>query len=102
MALVIVHFTESLRGIRAVHAFRRQPRNDEIFGQLSEGYRTTMSRSFQPARHLLAGDRARRQPHDCGGAPVRRVRVIDHDMQVGVLAAFVSVSTAVPSSRWQR
>ena len=47
MALVIVHFTESLRGIRAVHAFRRQPRNDEIFGQLSEGYRAAMSRSFQ-------------------------------------------------------
>ena len=47
MALVIVQFTESLRGIRAVHAFRRQPRNDEIFGELSEGYRTSMSRSFQ-------------------------------------------------------
>ena len=47
MALVIVHFTESLRGIRAVHAFRRQPRNDEIFGHLSEGYRTAMTRSFQ-------------------------------------------------------
>ena len=47
MALVIVHFTESLRGIRAVHAFRRQPRNDEIFGELSEHYRMAMSRSFQ-------------------------------------------------------
>ncbi len=33
IALVIVQFTESLRGIRAVHAFRRHTRNDEIFGQ---------------------------------------------------------------------
>ena len=47
MALVIVQFTESLRGIRAVHAFRRQERNDEIFQELSEGYRITMTRSFQ-------------------------------------------------------
>ncbi len=89
MALVIVHFTESLRGIRAVHAFRRQPRNDEIFGQLSEGYRTAMSRSFQllgiywPGI-VLVGNLTTAAVLLYGG-----VRVIDHDMQVGVLAAFV-------------
>jgi ATP-binding cassette subfamily B protein len=89
MALVIVHFTESLRGIRAVHAFRRQPRNDEIFGHLSEGYRTAMSRSFQllgiywPGI-VLVGNLTTAAVLLYGG-----VRVIDHDMQVGVLAAFV-------------
>ena len=31
VALVIVHFVESLGGIRAVQAFRREPRNQEIF-----------------------------------------------------------------------
>jgi ABC-type multidrug transport system fused ATPase/permease subunit len=31
IALVIVHYTESLAGIRAVQAFRREPRNQEIF-----------------------------------------------------------------------
>ncbi|MGD0592398.1 MAG: ABC transporter ATP-binding protein [Acidimicrobiales bacterium] len=89
IALVIVHFTESLRGIRAVHAFRRQPRNDEIFGHLSERYRTAMSRSFQllgiywPGI-VLVGNLTTAAVLLYGG-----VRVIDHDMQVGVLAAFV-------------
>jgi ATP-binding cassette subfamily B protein len=89
VALVIVHFTESLRGIRAVHAFRRQPRNDEIFGDLSENYRMTMSRSFQllgiywPGI-VLVGNVTTAAVLLYGG-----VRVIDHQMEVGVLAAFV-------------
>jgi len=89
MALVIVHFTESLRGIRAVHAFRRQPRNDEIFGHLSERYRAAMSRSFQllgiywPGI-VLVGNLTTAAVLLYGG-----VRVIDHEMEVGVLAAFV-------------
>ncbi len=89
MALVIVQFTESLRGIRAVHAFRRQARNDDIFGQLSEGYRTSMSRSFQllgvywPGI-VLVGNLTTAAVLLYGG-----IRVIDGDMKVGVLAAFV-------------
>ncbi len=89
MAMVIVHFTESLRGIRAVHAFRRQDRNDEIFGQLSEGYRSAMSRSFQllgiywPGI-VLVGNVTTAAVLLYGG-----MRVIDGDMKVGVLAAFV-------------
>lgn len=89
MALVIVHFTESLRGIRAVHAFRRQPRNDEIFGHLSERYRAAMSRSFQllgiywPGI-VLVGNLTTAAVLLYGG-----LRVIDHQMEVGVLAAFV-------------
>jgi ABC-type multidrug transport system fused ATPase/permease subunit len=47
IALVIVHFTESLRGIRAVQAFRREPRNDEIFHDLDDRYRRTTKQSFQ-------------------------------------------------------
>ncbi len=89
IALVIVHFTESSRGIRAVHAFRRQPRNDEIFGQLSEGYRAAMTRSFQllgiywPGIVLIGNlTTAAVLLYGCS-------RVIDHQMQVGVLAAFV-------------
>src|SRR5690606_6140561 len=31
VALVIVHFVESMPGMRAVQAFRREPRNQEIF-----------------------------------------------------------------------
>ncbi|MEV8631719.1 ABC transporter ATP-binding protein [Streptosporangium sp. NPDC051023] len=39
VALLIVHFVESMTGIRAVQAFRRQPRNQEIFSQLNADYR---------------------------------------------------------------
>jgi ATP-binding cassette, subfamily B, bacterial len=89
MALVIVHFTESLRGIRAVHAFRREGRNDEIFGQLSEGYRKAMTRSFQLLGTywpgiILVGNVTTAAVLLYGGW-----RVIDGQMEVGVLAAFV-------------
>jgi ATP-binding cassette subfamily B protein len=40
VALVIVHFVESLGGIQAVHAFRREPRNQEIFDHLDDRYRS--------------------------------------------------------------
>ncbi len=33
-AKVIVHFVETMTGIRAVKAFRKEPRNDEEFGKL--------------------------------------------------------------------
>ncbi len=36
---MIVHFVESLGGIQAVHAFRREPRNQEIFEHLDDRYR---------------------------------------------------------------
>ena len=39
IALVIVHFTESLSGIRAVQAFRRQSRNQAIFDDLDDRFR---------------------------------------------------------------
>ncbi|MER7209707.1 ABC transporter ATP-binding protein [Streptosporangium sp. NPDC000239] len=39
VALLIVHFVESMAGVRAVQAFRREPRNQEIFGRLNVDYR---------------------------------------------------------------
>jgi ABC-type multidrug transport system fused ATPase/permease subunit len=50
VALVIVHFVESLGGIRAVQAFRREPRNQEIFEAVNENYRVANLR----ASRLLA------------------------------------------------
>src|SRR5437899_3153577 len=35
IAQVIVQFVETMTGIRAVQAFRRERRNDEIFGELN-------------------------------------------------------------------
>jgi ATP-binding cassette subfamily B protein len=39
IALVIVHYTESLSGIRAVQAYGREPRNQDIFEDLNGRYR---------------------------------------------------------------
>ncbi|WP_326822283.1 ABC transporter ATP-binding protein [Streptosporangium sp. NBC_01756] len=50
VALVIVHFVESMTGIRAVQAFRREPRNQEIFSQLNADYRDANVQSM----HLIA------------------------------------------------
>jgi ABC-type multidrug transport system fused ATPase/permease subunit len=89
IALVIVHFTESLRGIRAVHAFRREPRNNEIFTGLNEDYRSTMTRSFQLLTVYWPGIRLIGNVTTAVVLLVGGLRVIGGDMKVGVLASFV-------------
>ena len=37
-ALVIVQFVETMTGIRAVQAYRREPRNAEIFADVADRY----------------------------------------------------------------
>jgi ATP-binding cassette, subfamily B, bacterial len=89
IALVVLHLMETLGGIRAVQAFRREPRNDEIFTQLSQDYATVSRRA---ARLLavyfpgvtLVGNLAIGAVLLYGG-----LRVIDHQMQVGVLVTFL-------------
>jgi ATP-binding cassette subfamily B protein len=89
IALVIVHFTESLRGVRAVHAFRREPRNDEIFQALNDDYRATMTTSFQLLTVFWPGIRLIGNTTTAVVLLVGGLRVIHGDMKVGVLAAFV-------------
>ena len=47
VVLVIVHFVESMTGIRAVQAFRREPRNEEIFYGVNDKYREANLESFR-------------------------------------------------------
>jgi ABC-type multidrug transport system fused ATPase/permease subunit len=47
VALVIVHFVESMNGIRAVQAFRREPRNQEIFDDVNDQYRSANLVAFR-------------------------------------------------------
>jgi ATP-binding cassette subfamily B protein len=47
VALVIVHFVESMNGIRAVQAFRREPRNKEIFEDVNDQYRAANLVAFR-------------------------------------------------------
>ncbi|HCJ49904.1 MAG TPA: ABC transporter [Microbacterium sp.] len=59
-AKVIVKFVESMTGIRAVKAFRKEPANDREFGGLSSDYRDVNMRSirlfgtFEPGMMALA------------------------------------------------
>jgi ABC-type multidrug transport system fused ATPase/permease subunit len=46
-ALVIVHFVETFGGIRAVQAFRREERNEQIYDGLSGDYARASSRAGQ-------------------------------------------------------
>jgi ABC-type multidrug transport system fused ATPase/permease subunit len=89
IALVIVHFVETFNGIRAVQTFRREPRNEDIFGELNASYADASRRSMQlvalyfPGVTLI-GNLAIGVVLLYGG-----VRVIDHQMQVGVLVTFL-------------
>ena len=72
VALVIVHFVESLGGIHAVHAFRREPRNQEIFEHLDDRYRLANNWSGRLAGVYGPGRAARRPAHHRRRAPRRR------------------------------
>ena len=48
IAALIVQFTETFGGIRAVQAFRREPRNDELHARLNEENRQANHRSSSP------------------------------------------------------
>jgi ATP-binding cassette, subfamily B, bacterial len=59
IALVIVHFTESLSGVRAVQAYSRESRNQQIFEDLNSRYRDAsawsvrLSSTYGPGISLL-------------------------------------------------
>ncbi len=57
VALVIVHFVESMGGIRAVQAFRREPRNQEIFDDVNEQYRAANLVAFRLVGWFMPGIR---------------------------------------------
>ncbi len=89
IAHVIVQFVETFGGIRAVQAFRRESRNQEIFGGLNQDYAEATLRSqrllaiFFPGVTLV-GNLAIGVVLLYGG-----YRVLDHQMQVGVLVSFL-------------
>ena len=89
IAHVIVQFVETFGGIRAVQAFRREDRNEEIFDGLNQSNGEANLRSqrllaiYFPGVTLV-GNLAIGVVLLYGG-----FRVIDHQMQVGVLVTFL-------------
>lgn len=89
VAMVIIHFAESLGGIRAVHAFRREGRNQEIFDELNGRYRDAnmegirVSSVYGPGVSLL-GDVAVFAVFLYGGW-----RLVNGQIELGALVAFL-------------
>jgi ABC-type multidrug transport system fused ATPase/permease subunit len=89
IALVIVHFVESLGGIQAVHAFRREPRNQEIFDHLDDRYRDANMWSQRLAAAYGPGVQFVGRMTTAVVLLYGGWLVIDGQMSVGVLAAFL-------------
>jgi ATP-binding cassette, subfamily B, bacterial len=89
VAVVIVHFVETITGMRAVQAFRREPRNQEIFEQVNDDYRAANERAFRLVGVFMPGIKL------IGNVTIVIVLVygaklaFDGDVTVGVLAAFL-------------
>ena len=89
VALVIVHFVESLGGIRAVQAFRRERRNQDIFEDLDDRYYAANLRSSRIAAVYGPGVNGMGRATVAIVLLVGSFRVLGGDMTIGVLAAFL-------------
>ena len=54
-ALVIVQFVETMTGIKAVQAYRREPRNQEIFEDVADRYRDDNEKTFRLLAIFMPG-----------------------------------------------
>jgi ATP-binding cassette, subfamily B, bacterial len=88
-ALVIVQFVETMTGIKAVQAYRREPRNQEIFEGLADRYRDVNEKTmkllavFMPGVKLV-GNLTTGVVLLYGG-----YRVLHGQMTIGTLTAFL-------------
>ncbi|MDQ3717490.1 MAG: ABC transporter ATP-binding protein/permease [Actinomycetota bacterium] len=89
VAMVIVQFVESLGGIRAVHAFRREPRDTEIFRTLNEDNRKAQDRAFWLMSIFVPGVQLIGNLVTVGVLMYGAIRVMDGDLKIGVLTAFL-------------
>ena len=88
-ALVIVQFVETMTGIKAVQAYRREPRNQEIFADIADRYRADNERTFKLLAVFMPGVKL------VGNITTGVVllyggyRVLDGQMTIGTLTAFL-------------
>jgi ABC-type multidrug transport system fused ATPase/permease subunit len=89
VTLVYIQFTETLGGVRAVHAFRREPRNQDIFDDIDGRYRDAnmdtirIQAIYGPGTGLL-GEIVLFAVLLFGGH-----RILHHQIQFGVLVSFI-------------
>jgi len=89
VAVVIVHFVETINGMRAVQGFRRESRNQDIFERVSDDYRLANERAFRLVGVFMPGIKL------IGNITIVIVLVygahlaFTGEVTVGVLAAFL-------------
>jgi ABC-type multidrug transport system fused ATPase/permease subunit len=88
-ALVIVQFVETMTGIKAVQAYRREPRNQEIFEGIADRYKADNEKTFRLLAVFMPGVKL------VGNITTGVVllyggyRVLHGQMTIGTLAAFL-------------
>ena len=88
-ALVIVQFVETMTGVRAVQAYRREPRNAEIFGDLATRYRDVNTTSFRLVAVFMPGVRLIGNVTIGVALLYGGLRALEGDLTIGVLTAFL-------------
>ncbi len=89
VAIVIVHFVETINGMRAVQAFRREDRNQQIFEKVNDDYRRANVDAFRLVGVFMPGIKI------IGNVTIAIVLLYgaqltyDGQITVGVLAAFL-------------
>ncbi len=88
-ALVIVQFVETMTGIRAVQAYRREPRNSEIFDGVSDRYKDANTDSFRLVAIFMPGVRLIGNVTIGVALLYGGLRAVEGDLTIGVLTAFL-------------
>lgn len=89
VALLIVQFVETFNGIRAVQAFRREPRNDAIFEDLNTSYRDANRTVFDLHSIFIPGVTLIGNVATVTVLFVGGYRVAEGGLALGVLTAFL-------------
>jgi len=89
IALVIIHYTESLSGIRAVQAYGREPRNQEIFEDVNGRYRDANAWSVRLSSTYGPGISFLGRVTTVAVLSVGGVLTMHGSLTLGVLTAFI-------------
>ena len=89
IAALIVQFVETLNGIRAVQAFRREPRNAKIFDRLNQDYREANADAMRMLAWFMPGIKAVGAVITAAVLVFGGFQVLDGALQIGVLTAYL-------------
>ena len=89
IARLIVHLVESLNGIRAVQAFRRETRNEQLLDGLATAYRDANTATWRNAAWYVGSTRAIGNVTIAAVLLVGALRVDEGRLELGALTAFL-------------